>query len=109
MRYCDRRGHGKLRLCSRKHHRPKPKRLRSLPLSIPLRNITVLKVSIPRNTTVLKVSIPLNILPFKVSYPRAAYTDGSVKSVDNLYHRIQCSRELLSGNDFAFCVYYILF
>ena len=96
MRYCDRRGHGKLRLCSPKHHRPKPKRLRSLPLSIPLRNITV-----------LKVSIPLNILSFKVSYPRAAYTDGSLETVDNLYHRIQCSRELPSGNDFAFYVCYI--
>ena len=65
------------------------------------------KVSIPRNITVLKVSIPLNILPFKVSYPCAAYTDGSVKSVHNLYHRIQCSRELHSANDLHFvCITY---
>ena len=78
--------HGKLRLCSRKYHRPKPKRLRSLPLSISLRNITV-----------LKVSIPLNILSFKVLYPRD-YTDGSVESIDSLHHRIHCSRELPSGN-----------
>ena len=89
MRYCDRRGHGKLRLCSRKYHRPRPKRPRSFPISIPLRNITV-----------LKVSIPLNVLSFKVLYPRAAYSDGSVETVDNLHHRIQCSRELPSGDEF---------
>ena len=48
----------------------------------------------------LKVSIPLNVLSFKVSYPRAAYSDGSVETVDNLHHRIQCSRELPSGDEF---------
>lgn len=110
MRCCDRRRHSKLRLSSQKHHRPKPKHLRSLPLSIPLRNITVMKVSIPRNINVLKVFIPLNILSFKVSYPHAAYTDGSVESVNNLYRRIQKSRELPSGSDlcFAYIIYFEL-
>ena len=50
----------------------------------------------------LKVSIPLNVLSFKVLYPCAAYSDGSVEMVDNLHHRIQCCKELPSGDDFLF-------
>ena len=44
FQYYDRRGKRPLRLTSRKHFQPKPKRLR---VSIPLREVSVLKVSVP--------------------------------------------------------------
>ena len=102
MKYCDRRGHSKLRLSSQKHHKPKPKfsRSRSLPTS--------LRLSIPlKNVNVLKVSLPLDLVSFKVSFPRSAYTSALLDSIDHLHDRMQCSKELPSG--IMFCILYIFY
>ena len=97
MKYCDRRGHCKLRLSSQKHHKPRPKRSKVLPTSF--------LVSIPlKNVNVFRVSLPLDLVSFKVSFPRSAYTDALLESIDHLHDRVQCSKELPSGI-VKLCVY----
>jgi len=76
----DRRGHRKLRLCSNKHFQPKPKRL---PVSIPLQDVSALKVSVPPS--------------FKVSLPMSAYTDAPVESIETLHGRLKQSAVIPSG------------
>ena len=77
----DRRGHCKLRLTSRKHFKPKPKRCSN---------------TVERKTA----SIPgLNeqFLDCNISLPLSAYTDASVKSVDVLYNRVKSCAIISSG------------
>lgn len=73
----DRRGHRKLRLCSKKHFQPKPKRL---PVSIPLQDVSALKVSVP--------------LSFEVSLPMS---DAPVESIEMLHGRLKQSAVIPSG------------
>ena len=68
----DRRGHCKLRLTSRKHFKPKPKRCS---------NVERKTASIPE--------LNEQFLDFNISLPLSAYTDASVKSVDVLYNRVK--------------------
>ena len=53
MKFSERRGHSKLRLCSQKYfkswQRKKWSSPNSFPISIPLKNISVFKVSLPLN------------------------------------------------------------
>lgn len=60
----DRRGHRKLRVTSRKHFKPKPKRP-------------------------LKEQQQQPVLDFKLSLPLAAYTQAPVKSLDILHGRLK--------------------
>ena len=76
----DRRGHRKLRLHSNKHWQPKPKRL---PVSIPLRDVSVLKVSLP--------------LSFQVSLPLCSFVDAPVRSLDILHSRLKQCNGIPSG------------
>ena len=82
----ERKGHRKLRLCSRKNYEKKkyfPKKL---------------LVSIPRRTVcVLKVSLPINLVSFRVSLPLSAYSDSPVKSVDILHNRMIHLRTVPQG------------
>ena len=68
----DRRGHRKLRLHSNKHWQPKPKRL---PVSIPLRDVSVLKVSLPL----------------------CSFVDAPVRSLDILHSRLKQCNGIPSG------------
>lgn len=75
----DRRGHRKLRLCSRKKYQSKrrlPLKKQSLLISIPLKNISI---------------------PFLVSLPLSSYTDGPVVSVDLLHVRLEHCKIIPSG------------
>ena len=72
----DKRGHHKLRLSSRKHFKPKPKR----------------RSNVPRETT----STP-DDEDFYISLPLSVYTDASVKSVDALHNRIKSCAVIPSG------------
>ena len=65
----DRRGHRKLRLTSRKHFKPKPKRNCNKPQELDL----------------------------GISLPLSAYIDGSVKTVENLQIRLQNYEAVPSG------------
>ena len=104
----DRRGHRRLRLCSRKHYQAKPRKRRvnkeqSLVVSIPLSNISMpFEVTYPLSSykeQSLVVSIPLsNIsIPFKVTYPLSSYTDGQVVSLNLLHNRLERCGFLPSG------------
>ena len=65
----DRRGHRKLRLTSRKHFKPKPKR--------------------NRNSS--------QVLDLRISLPLSAYIDGPVKTVENLQIRLKSYEAVPSG------------
>lgn len=94
MRFSNRRGHAKLRLCSRKNYKPRPRKKRlptSFPISIPLKNVYV-----------FKVSLPLNLVSFKVSLPISAYTDMPLLSLDILHERLKHHNALPSGIDLIF-------
>lgn len=91
MKFSDRRGHHKLKLSSKKYYRARPRKKRrqllaSLPLSIPLKNVSV-----------FKVSLPLNLVSFKVSVPIPAYTDVPLVSMDILHERLKHSKVLQPG------------
>lgn len=72
FQYNDRRGKRPLRLTSRKYFQPKPKRLR---VSIPLKDVSVLPVSLP--------------LSFNVKVPLSAYQDPPVESIETLNNRLK--------------------
>ena len=67
----ERKGHRKLRLCSRKYYEKNkyfPKKL----------------VSIPRRAVcILKVSLPVNLVSFRVSLPISAFCESPVTSLHN--------------------------
>ena len=75
----DRRGHCKLRLTSRKHFKPKPKRCS---------NVLRETATTPGNEESLN---------FRISLPLSAYTDASVKSVDALHNRVKSCAVIPSG------------
>ena len=76
----DRRGHRKLRLTSRKHFKPKPKRHG---------NVERKTASIPEPNE--------EFLDLNISLPLSTYTDASVKSVDVLYNRVKSCAVIPSG------------
>ena len=90
MKFSDRRGHHKLKLCNKKYHQPRPRKkqhlLTSLTLSIPLKNVAV-----------FKISFPLNLVSFKVSLPISTYTDVPLVSMGILHERLKHSQALPSG------------
>ena len=91
----DRRGHRRLRLCSRKRYQPKPRKQQlhkeeNFLVSISLSNISI---------------------SFKFTLPLSSYTDGQVVSLNLLHNRLECCGSLPSGMIFLLCfaiVYYIL-
>ena len=76
----DRRGHGKLRLTSRKYFKPKPKR--------PMKTVTLDPVPMALN----------------VSLPLSAYTDAPLVSMGILHNRLKESKAIPSGNQKIFCL-----
>ena len=74
----DRRGHRKLRLTSRKHFKPKPKRCSNVQEKTPT----------PAEN---------EELDFSISLPLSAYTNASLKSVDVLYNRLKSCVVIPSG------------
>lgn len=75
----DRRGHRKLRLTSRKHFKPKPKRV--------------------RDSIAVRPSEELQPPDFKISLPLEAYIDAPVKSVNILRNRLKSYGAVPSGID----------
>ena len=73
----DRRGHRKLRLTSRKHFNPKPKKV--------------------QNSVPTSLSQELQPPDLKISLPLHAYVDGRVKSVDSLQNRVRKCGAVQSG------------
>ena len=66
MKFSDRRGHHKLKLSSKKYYRARPRKKRqikpaSLPVSIPLKNVSVFKISLPLDLISFKVSVPISV------------------------------------------------
>ena len=88
----DRRGHGKLRLTSRKYFKPKPKR--STKSSVTLDLVPAVPVS-------LSVTLPLS-----------AYTDVPLTSIDILHNRLKKCEAIPSGNSdhlkYLFSIFYFL-
>ena len=82
----ERKGHRKLRLCSKKHYEKKKYFPKTLPVSIPRRTVCI-----------LKVSLPINLVSFRVSLPLSAYSDSPVKSVDILHNRMIHLRTVPQG------------
>ena len=95
----DKRGHRRLRLCSRKHYQPKPRKQ-------PLHKEESLLVSIPLSN----ISIQL-----KVTLPLSSYTDGQVVSLNLLHNRMERCGFLPSGMICLYCfaivaiLYFIFF
>lgn len=75
----DRRGHRKLRLTSRKHFKPKPKKNRNLQEKTPIPS---------ENDELLDLNISLSL---------SAYTDAPVNSVDVLHNRLKSCAVIPSG------------
>ena len=73
----ERKGHRKLKLCSRKNYEKKKYIPKKLLVSISRRNVYI-----------LKVSLPINSVSFRVSLPLSAYSDSPVASVDILHNRM---------------------
>ena len=82
----DRRGHRKLRLCSKKHYETKKYFPKKLLVSIPKRTVTI-----------LRVSLPIDLVRFHVSLPLSAYTNVPVASLDILHHRLKQSGLISQG------------
>lgn len=82
----DRRGHRKLRLCSKKHYETKKYFPKQLLVSIPKRTVNI-----------LKVSLPINLVNFRLSLPLSVYTDLPVTSLDILHRRLKQSGVIPQG------------
>ena len=74
----DRRGHGKLRLTSRKYFKPKPKQ--------------------PTTSSVTSDPVPAVPVSLNVTLPLNAYTDAVLVSMDNLHNRLKRCEVIPSGN-----------
>ena len=87
----DRRGHRKLRLCSNKNYERKKYFPKELLVSVPRRDVTI-----------LRVSIPMELLSFKVSIPLSAYTKLPAPSLETMQSRIQHLGILSVGNSYLY-------
>ena len=74
----DRRGHGKLRLTSRKHFKPKPKR--------------------STKGSIISDTVPAISLSLCVSLPLSVYTNAPLMSLDMLSSRLKKCDAIPSGN-----------
>ena len=96
----DRRGHRKLRLCSKKHYETKKYFPKKLIVSIPKRTVTI-----------LKVSLPVDLVSFRLSLPLSAYTNAPVSSLDILHHRLKQSGLIPQGvylRNVFICIHYCI-
>lgn len=74
----ERRGHRKLRLCSVKYYEKKKYHPKSLLISIPRNNVSI-----------LPVSLPITAVNFTVSLPLSVYIESPVPSTTILHSRVQ--------------------
>ena len=82
----DRRGHRKLRLTSRKHFKPKPKRV----------------------CETIAVKQPQEVQPpsLKISLPVTAYINAPVSTIDNLKDRLKSYEAIPSGQKYTNSINY---
>ena len=78
----DRRGQRKLRLTSRKHFKPKPKRVRDKSDNIPAAGGLSQELQLPN---------------YQISLPLQAYVDAPVKCLNTLLNRLKRNKAIPSG------------
>jgi len=86
----DRRGHRKLRLTSRKHFKPKPKRLQT-------RAVPVNETPCPQANELPSPQEELTSL--KISLPVSSYMDSPLRRIDELLGRLKKQRNIPPGMD----------
>ena len=82
----ERRGHRKLCLCSVKYYEKKKYCQKSLLVSIPRNNVSI-----------LPVKVPTGLVNFTVSLPLSLYTESPVPSLAILNDRVQRVKAMCQG------------
>ena len=82
----ERRGHRKLRLCSVKYYEKKKYCQKSLLVSIPRNNVSI-----------LPVKVPTGLVNFTVSLHLSLYTESPVPSLAILIDRVQRVKAMCQG------------